>query len=147
MTDMSSGSCSCPRAHDPDTLVAAEGAEAFESRLQSALPLSEYLVQQLSSEVDLGHDEGRAKLKDLAVPLFARMPDGIYREMVLERLSRHVGMPAGRPEEENGGGRGGTTGRAFGGRRPAGPRTGCRPAVVPGVAPQPAAPLPAAVIC
>ncbi len=83
-----------PEGHDPDTLVASEGAEAFESRLQSALPLSEYLVQQLSSEVDLGHDEGRAKLKDLAVPLFARMPDGIYREMVLERLARHVGMPA-----------------------------------------------------
>jgi len=83
-----------PEGHDPDTLVAAEGAEAFEKRLQSALPLSEYLVQQLSSEVNLEHDEGRAKLKDLAVPLFARMPDGIYREMVLERLARHVGMPA-----------------------------------------------------
>ena len=83
-----------PEGHDPDTLVAAEGAEAFESRLQSALPLSEYLVQQLSSEVDLEHDEGRAKLKDLAVPLFARMPDGIYREMVVERLARRVGMPA-----------------------------------------------------
>jgi DNA primase len=83
-----------PEGHDPDTLVASEGAEAFESRLQSALPLSEYLVQQLSSEVNLEHEEGRAKLKDLAVPLFARMPDGIYREMVLERLARHVGMPA-----------------------------------------------------
>ena len=35
-----------------------------------------------------------ARSKDLAVPLFARMPDGIYREMVLERLARHVGMPA-----------------------------------------------------
>lgn len=83
-----------PEGHDPDTLVAAEGAEAFESRLQSALPLSEYLVQQLSSEVDLEHDEGRAKLKDLAVPLFARMPDGIYREMVVERLAKRIGMPA-----------------------------------------------------
>ncbi len=114
-----------PEGHDPDTLVAAEGAEAFESRLQSALPLSEYLVQQLSSEVDLGHDEGRAKLKDLAVPLFARMPDGIYREMVLERLveaRRHAG---GRPEEEHGGGTDGTTGRAFGRRR----RRDCGPGV------------------
>ncbi|HLZ98397.1 MAG TPA: DNA primase [Steroidobacteraceae bacterium] len=83
-----------PEGHDPDTLVAAEGAEGFESRLQSALPLSEYLVQQLSSEVDLEHDEGRARLKDLAVPLFARMPDGIYREMVLQRLAKRVGMPA-----------------------------------------------------
>src|SRR6266404_1229328 len=116
-----------PEGHDPDTLVAAEGAEAFESRLQSALPLSEYLVQQLSSEVDLGHDEGRAKLKDLAVPLFARMPDGIYREMVLERLSRHVGMPAAalkkrmaaaeaaRPAGRSGAGGGGTADRVSAG--------------------------------
>jgi DNA primase len=82
-----------PEGQDPDTLVAAEGAEAFEARLQHALPLSEYLVQELCSEVDLQHDEGRAKLKDLAVPLFARMPEGIYRDMVVQRLARQVGMP------------------------------------------------------
>src|SRR5947209_17728052 len=82
-----------PEGHDPDSLVDSEGATAFEARLQSALPLSEYLVQQLSSEVDLEHDEGRAKLKDLAVPLFARMPDGVYRAMVLDWLERDVGRP------------------------------------------------------
>jgi len=38
------------------------------------LPLSEYLIQHLMAEVDLKHDEGRAKLKALAAPLFARMP-------------------------------------------------------------------------
>jgi DNA primase len=83
-----------PDGHDPDTLVAAEGAEAFESRLHSALPLSEYLVQHLSSEVDLDHEEGRAKLKALAAPLFARMPEGVYREMLVERLARRISMPA-----------------------------------------------------
>jgi len=83
-----------PDGHDPDTLVAAEGAEVFESRLHSSLPLSEYLVQHLSSEVDLDHEEGRAKLKALAAPLFARMPEGVYREMLVERLARGIGMPA-----------------------------------------------------
>jgi DNA primase len=83
-----------PDGHDPDSLVASEGAAAFETRLQSALPLSEYLVQQLSSEVDLGHEEGRAKLKALAAPLFAQMPEGIYREMLVERLARRISMPA-----------------------------------------------------
>ncbi|MDP9014572.1 MAG: DNA primase [Pseudomonadota bacterium] len=83
-----------PEGHDPDTLVAAEGADAFEHRLRSALPLSEYLVQQLSSAVDLDHQEGRAKLKALAAPLFARMPEGIYRELLADRLAATVGMPA-----------------------------------------------------
>src|SRR6202043_950938 len=68
-----------PEGHDPDTLVAEEGAEAFENRMKAALPLSEYLVQQLIVDVDLDHIDGRAKLKALAGPLFARMPEGIYR--------------------------------------------------------------------
>jgi DNA primase len=83
-----------PDGHDPDSLVAAEGAESFEARLKSALPLSEYLVQHLASQVDLGHVDGRARLKALAVPLFARLPEGVYREMLAERLAAHVGMPA-----------------------------------------------------
>jgi DNA primase len=83
-----------PEGHDPDTLVAFEGADAFESRLKMALPLSEYVLQQLTSEVDLGHVDGRAKLKALAAPLFARMPEGIYREMLAEQLAARVGMPA-----------------------------------------------------
>src|SRR5271154_4090685 len=83
-----------PDGHDPDSLVAAEGAGAFEARLGSALPLSEYLVQQLITGVDLDHVDGRAKLKALAAPLFARMPEGIYREMLADRLGARVGMPA-----------------------------------------------------
>src|SRR6202044_1854382 len=80
--------------HDPDTLVAEEGAEAFENRLNTALPLSESLIQQLMTEVDLTHVDGRAKLKALAAPLFARMPEGIYREMLAEGLAKRVSMPA-----------------------------------------------------
>jgi DNA primase len=83
-----------PEGHDPDTLIAAEGPEAFENRMKDALPLSEYLVQQLIGEVDLDHVDGRAKLKALAGPLFARMPEGIYREMLADRLASRVGMPA-----------------------------------------------------
>jgi DNA primase len=83
-----------PEGHDPDTLVAEEGPEAFENRLNTALPLSEYLIQHLMAEVDLEHIDGRAKLKALAAPLFARMPEGIYREMLADRLAAQVSMPA-----------------------------------------------------
>jgi DNA primase len=83
-----------PEGHDPDTLVAEEGAEAFENRLSVALPLSEYLIQHLMVEVNLEHIDGRAKLKALAAPLFARMPEGIYREMLADSLAARVGMPA-----------------------------------------------------
>jgi DNA primase len=88
-----------PEGHDPDTLVAAEGREAFENRQKSALPLSEYLVQQLLSQVDLAHVAGRAKLAALAAPLFARMPDGVYRELLADRLAADIRMPAAKLKE------------------------------------------------
>jgi DNA primase len=83
-----------PEGHDPDTLVAAEGRHAFEARLQSALTLSEYLIRELSQQVDLSADAGRAKLKALAQPLFARMPEGVYRELLADRLAQQIRMPA-----------------------------------------------------
>ncbi|HEY0803296.1 MAG TPA: DNA primase, partial [Steroidobacteraceae bacterium] len=88
-----------PEGHDPDTLVAEEGPEAFENRMKEALPLSEYLVQQLIVDVDLDHIDGRAKLKALAGPLFARMPEGIYREMLADQLASRVSMPANKLKE------------------------------------------------
>ncbi len=88
-----------PEGHDPDTLVAAEGAEAFEARLKTALPLSEYLVQHLSAQVDLAHVDGRAKLASLAAPLFARLPEGVYRDLLLSRLAAEIRMPAEKLQE------------------------------------------------
>jgi DNA primase len=83
-----------PDGHDPDSLVAAEGAAGFEALLKSALPLSEYLIAQLRLQVDLSHVDGRAKLKALAQPLFARMPAGVYRELLADALAAEIHMPA-----------------------------------------------------
>ncbi len=107
-----------PEGHDPDTLVAAEGAEAFESRLNGALPLSEYLVQQLLLEVDLAHVDGRAKLAALAAPLFARMPDGVYRELLADRLAAEIRMPAAKLKEHLFAGAGAARRRARGAQAP-----------------------------
>ena len=88
-----------PEGHDPDTLVGAEGREAFEQRLQSAVPLSEYLVRELSEQSELAHADGRARFAESARPLFARVPEGVYRELLLERLAEVVGLPPQRLEE------------------------------------------------
>jgi len=88
-----------PDGHDPDTLVAAEGRAAFEARLESAVPLSEYLVSELSGQSDLKSADGRARFAEAARPLFARVPEGVYRELLLARLAEVVGLPAQRLEE------------------------------------------------
>jgi DNA primase len=81
-----------PDGHDPDTLVGEEGRERFEARLVGALPLSEYLVQELSQQSELVHADGRARFAEAARPLFLKVPDGVYRELLLERLASVVGL-------------------------------------------------------
>jgi DNA primase len=88
-----------PDGEDPDTLVRAEGRDGFELRLRNALPLTEYLLRQLKEQVDLTHVDGRAKLSALARPLFARMPDGVLRELLVDRLASEIRMPAAKLKE------------------------------------------------
>jgi DNA primase len=85
-----------PEGHDPDTLVAEEGKAAFEARMDHALPLSEYLVGHLAAETDLATVDGRARLAELARPLLARIPEGVFRELLVDRLATEIRMPAGR---------------------------------------------------
>ena len=85
-----------PEGHDPDSLVGEEGREAFEKRLDGALPLSEYLVNALSEQADLGHADGRAQFAELARPLVSKVPPGVYRDLLIERLSSSIKLPPAR---------------------------------------------------
>ncbi len=88
-----------PEGHDPDTLVGEEGREAFEKRLETTLPLSEYLVHGLSEQADLSHADGRARFAELARPLFAKLSEGVYRELLLARIAGVIGIAPQRLEE------------------------------------------------
>jgi DNA primase len=85
-----------PEGEDPDSLVGSEGGAAFEARLRSALPLSEYLVAQLSAEADLSHADGKARFVALARPLVEKIAPGVYRELLLERIAQAIGISAAR---------------------------------------------------
>jgi DNA primase len=85
-----------PDGHDPDTLVQEEGAEAFEARMASALPMSDYFIRELSSRVDMASVDGRAKLVELARPLVRRIPSDVYRELLVTQLAEAVRMSANR---------------------------------------------------
>ncbi|MFO1401136.1 MAG: DNA primase [Steroidobacteraceae bacterium] len=88
-----------PEGEDPDSLVGKEGREAFEQRIAGALPLSEYLLGQLRTEVDLAHADGRARYVALARPLLARLGTGVYRELLIERLAADIGFSGERLRE------------------------------------------------
>jgi len=85
-----------PEGEDPDTLVKAEGAAAFEQRLPDSMPLSSFLIQELEAQVDTSNMDGRARMAELSRPLLNRIPQGIYRELLAAELGDRVGMSAER---------------------------------------------------
>ena len=88
-----------PEGQDPDSYVNENGAEAFVQLLEAGLPLSEFLIRELASQVDMDTIDGRAKLAEMARPLVNRIPVGIYRELLLESLAESVGLSATKLEK------------------------------------------------
>ena len=82
-----------PEGQDPDSFVQQHGADAFVKALDEAMPLSDFLIEELSSQVDTGSVDGLARLAELARPLVSRIPPGVYRELLTGRLADTVGLP------------------------------------------------------
>jgi DNA primase len=85
-----------PEGHDPDSLVGEEGREAFEKRLEGALPLSEYLATALGEQADLSHADGRAQFAELARPLVTKVAPGVYRDLLIDRLADSIKLSPAR---------------------------------------------------
>jgi DNA primase len=81
-----------PEGEDPDSLVRKEGREGLEQRLNQALPLSEFLFQQLTAQVNMQTIDGRAHLAELVKPLLERLPNGLFRRMMYQHLEKLVGI-------------------------------------------------------
>lgn len=101
-----------PEGEDPDTMVRSAGAEAFAALVEDSRPLSEFFFDHFTSQVDMESIDGRARLVEIVRPELAKIPQGVFREMMVEKLeslARHrVEMKGeGRPgQSRNRGGAG-----------------------------------------
>ena len=87
-----------PEGHDPDSYVNEHGADAFIEALDNGVALSDHLIAELAQQVDLGTVDGRARLAELAKPLVAKIPAGVYRELLLGSLAKTVGLSSSKLE-------------------------------------------------
>jgi len=62
-----------PSSHDPDSYVREFGKEQFETEMKNAMPLSQYIVQQLSEHNPLHSQEDRVKLLNDAEPILKQI--------------------------------------------------------------------------
>jgi DNA primase len=88
-----------PEGHDPDSYVNEFGTDAFLEALDQGIALSEFLIEELSSQVDMSTVDGRARLAELARPLVHRIPAGVYKELLVESLAESVGLTAAKLEK------------------------------------------------
>ncbi|WP_339532042.1 DNA primase [Pseudomonas mucidolens] len=82
-----------PEGEDPDTLVRAEGTDAFRARInQHAQPLADYFFQQLTEEADPRSLEGKAHMATLAAPLIDKVPGANLKALMRKRLLEITGL-------------------------------------------------------
>lgn len=81
-----------PEGQDPDTHVRHIGATAFEAGLDAATRLPDFFYDTLTARLDLDAMEDKARLGRLALPLLDKLPAGIFRQLMRERLSQLTGM-------------------------------------------------------
>jgi DNA primase len=84
-----------PDGEDPDSVIRKEGLAGFEQRLKDATPLSDYFFQFVGASVDLSSADGRARLRERSSAYLKEIPDGAFRDQMLQLLQeRTIVAPA-----------------------------------------------------
>lgn len=81
-----------PEGEDPDTYVRQVGQAGFEANFSNALTFSQFLFKELTRELDLTTDEGRAKLVQSAKPLIEKVAAPALQMMIRKRLAELTGL-------------------------------------------------------
>ncbi len=81
-----------PAEHDPDSYVRQFGKEAFEKLQRESMPLSGYLLNELSKQVDMHTQEGKSTLLKLAQPLLSSITAPIAALLLRKELAVLAGV-------------------------------------------------------
>ncbi len=84
-----------PQGEDPDSIIRQEGPENFQNRIRSqALSLDTFLFKELEEGLNLNTMDGAARLAKLAQPYINQLPEGIFKQLILKKLSGLTGLEA-----------------------------------------------------
>lgn len=88
-----------PEGEDPDTLIRQVGPEKFENMIAMAVPLEDYLFDAAAEGINIQTMEGRAHFSKRAAPLLARLPKGVFKELMFDSLASRTGLQRATLEE------------------------------------------------
>lgn len=81
-----------PDGEDPDSLIRQIGASEFERRIEQSSPLEQYLFDSLCEDLDPTSLEGKARLSKRAAPLIQKLPDGVFKTLMMGSLAERTGL-------------------------------------------------------
>jgi DNA primase len=76
-----------PQEHDPDSYIREFGADAFAQEINEAMPLSQFLLREVTTEHELDTPEGRARVQFDAKPLLQSMAPSALRLQIVRGLA------------------------------------------------------------
>jgi DNA primase len=82
-----------PDGEDPDDAIRARGRETFEAMVEDAMPLSDFMLTELSRRSPPSSAEGRAALVAAAKPLLASLQAPILAALLRRRLAEIARLP------------------------------------------------------
>jgi DNA primase len=88
-----------PQGEDPDSFVREHGNQAFIELQKNATPLSQYLLDHLSENINLKTPEGRSQLLHAAKPLILQIAAPGLRLQLFKRIAELAGVSQNEVEQ------------------------------------------------
>jgi DNA primase len=81
-----------PDGEDPDSMIRQLGEDEFVALVDKAVPLSQFMFDNLIAQVEMNSEDGRSKLANLALPMVNSISDGVFQQMMKHKLAKYLGM-------------------------------------------------------
>ncbi len=88
-----------PDKEDPDSYVNKHGADALKQQIEQATPLSDFLIEIVSKNINIKSLDGKAQLFDKAQPYLKQLPKGAFKQMMAQRIADLSGISVGTPRQ------------------------------------------------
>ncbi|OIQ98704.1 DNA primase [mine drainage metagenome] len=98
----SAGFLFLPPEHDPDSFVREQGAAAFQQMAAQPTTLTEFLLRELRSRVDLASAEGRSRLVHEAKPYLVKIAAPLLRLQLTKQIAAASGFTQAEVEAQCG---------------------------------------------
>lgn len=82
-----------PQEHDPDSYVREFGKDAFSEQIERAMPLSQFMLNEVLADKELDTPEGRARALFDAKPLLQALPANALRAQIMHMFADRLDVP------------------------------------------------------